>query len=337
VKRISPATVTFGVMAIVLGLVAAYIVRQSMHKPVIVRREVPPPVVVDPGVLLVIAKHNLPAHTRLTAEDLDARVVPTKQAPANGPGVSSMAFAAGRILNKPMKAGQIVREEHLLEVGEGLPDLSERLPAGYRAVTIDVEGAQTGGKRLSEGDLVDISLTVEGTHPDLGEVSTRTLLRGVQVVDAFANRPIVRGAMNPRDTGAEELTVAVKPSDANKLIVAQRTGILGVSLVSAAEAALPPPAVEDTITRRDLLGLKEIPPPPAPPKKFTVEKWTGNSVTVIEMSNDRVRESRAAPLPSGPLPTQSTQPTSVESSKPDNKTSYIPSGVVAPGVVARAQ
>ena len=36
-KRISPATVTFGVMAIVLGLVAAYIVRQSMEKPPVVQ------------------------------------------------------------------------------------------------------------------------------------------------------------------------------------------------------------------------------------------------------------------------------------------------------------
>ena len=41
-KRISPATVTFGVMAIVLGLVSAYIVKQAMHKPPVVAKPAPP-------------------------------------------------------------------------------------------------------------------------------------------------------------------------------------------------------------------------------------------------------------------------------------------------------
>lgn len=336
-KRISPATVTFGVMAIVLGLVAAYVVRQSMHKPVIVQREAPPPV--DPGIVLVIARNNLPAHTRLTADDMEARIIPSDQMPKNGPGVSSVAYAAGRILNKPMKAGQIVREEHLLEFGEGLPGLSERLPPGYRAVTIEVEGAETGGKRLSEGDLVDISLTVEGTHPDLGEVTTRTLLRDVLVVDALAHRPLARAAsLTTRDADSSELTVAVKPADANKLIVAQRSGTLGVSLVSAAEAvqAADEPAAEiapedDAVTRRELLGLKELPPPP---KKFVAEKWSGTSMTLIEMSDDRVRESRAMPMPGKPAAGETTP---VHTKTFDDKTSYAPSGVVRPGEVAQAQ
>ena len=340
-KRISPATVTFGVMAIVLGLVAAYVVRQSMHKPVVVKREAPPAPPADPGIVLVIAKNNLPAHTRLTTDDLEAVVLPSSKMPAKGLGVRNVPYAVGRILNKPLKAGHIVREEHLLEIGEGLPGLAERLPPGYRAVTIEVEGAETGGKRLTEGDLIDISLTVEGTHPDLGEVTTRTLLRDVLVVDALAHRPITRGnasSVTSRTPDSSNLTVAVKPADANKLIVAQRTGTLGVTLVSIAEVAQgaePADAtaepVDDTVTRRELLGLKELPPPP---KKFVAEKWSGTSMTVIEMSDERVRESRAMSAPSAsPTP----QATPVAAPQLDNKTSYIPSGVVTPGSVARAQ
>lgn len=341
-KRISPATVTFGVMAIVLGLVAAYVVRQSMHKPVIVKREVPAAPPVDPGIVLVIAKNNLPAHTRLTAEDLEAVVLPSDKLPKKGLGVRNVPYAVGRILNKPLKAGHIVREEHLLEIGEGLPGLAERLPPGYRAVTIEAEGAETGGKRLSEGDLVDISLTVEGTHPDLGEVTTRTLLRDVLVVDALAHRPLQRGnasSVSSRNIDSSNLTVAVKPADANKLIVAQRSGTLGVTLVSTAEpaqgenqpAAAVDEPIDDTVTRRELLGLKELPPPP---KKFVAEKWSGTSMTVIEMSDDRVRESRTMPAPAT-SPAPATTP--VAAPQFDNKTSYIPSGVVAPREVAQAQ
>lgn len=336
-KRISPATVTFGVMAIVLGLVAAYIVRQSMEKPVVVRREVPAPPPVVEEIPLIIAANNLPVHTRLSPEDMRVQLVPKDSPAAARQGVKHIPYAAGRILNQTLKAGQIIREEHLLEVGEGLPGLAERLPPGHRAVTIAVEGAETGGKRLTEGDLVDISLTVEGTHPDLGEVSTRTLLRGVLVVDANSGRPLTRNEGPSHIRGststAGNLTVAVKPADANKLIVAQRSGTLSVALVSAEDAAAAVEPEGDSITRRELLGLKEV-PPPAPEKKYTIEKWTGSSMSVIEMSDNRIRESRTAPLPGNPLQVQpadqkpaETQPTSV-----DNRTSFVPSGVVVPSV-----
>jgi hypothetical protein len=36
------------------------------------------------------------------------------------------------------------------------------------------------------------------------------------------------------------------------------------------------------------LGLKEV----VPPRKFTIEKWTGSQVRLIEMSDERIRESR---------------------------------------------
>ena len=82
--------------------------------------------------------------------------------------------AEGRITSEIIKSGQAIRDESLLPLGEALPDLADRLPAGHRAVTIVVQGADTGGKRLAEGDYIDIAMTVEGTHPDLGEVLTRT-------------------------------------------------------------------------------------------------------------------------------------------------------------------
>jgi Flp pilus assembly protein CpaB len=315
VKRISPATVTFGVMALVLGLVAAYIVRQSLQKPVIVKPPVPKKApVVDPGIPVVIARNNLPKHTQIAADDLRVVRVPRGTKAAEGT-VPSAPYAEGRIVTKAIKAGQVIREENLLGVGEGLPDLAERLPAGHRAVTIDVQGAETGGEPLAEGDLVDISLTVEGDHPDLGEVTTRTLLHGVLVVDAEANGPVVRNSKEARSgrRQTDEITVAVKPADANKLVVAQRTGTLSVALVSAQDAVQPAADDADAISRRELLGLKEITPPPAP-KKYTVEKWTGSTVRIIEMTDDRVRESRDV-TPSG----QPTQATSLE-----NKTSFVP-------------
>ncbi len=265
----------------------------------------PPPAPKPDLVQVVFAKVNLPRHARITADDVFVGLV-GKEAKAAQGTFRGTALAEGRITTQTIRAGQAIREELLLGIGEGLPDLAERLPPGHRAVTIQVQGADTGGKKLEEGDYIDLAIIVEGTHPDLGEVMTRTLLRSVLVVDANASRPLVRRAPRQTDAQPAMITVAVPPADANKLIVAERTGTLVATLVSMQDVAAGAPAqADDTITRRQLLGLTEVPPP----KKFTIEKWSGGNVRVIEMSGDRIRESRevstgrehtlGAPQPSG--------------------------------------
>jgi pilus assembly protein CpaB len=284
--------VTFGVMAIVLGLVAAYIVRQALHKPPVAVK--PPPAAKAPETVgVVYALYNIPKHTRVRLADLAVSNVPKDSPLAKGTFKFSSA-AEGRITKETIRAGQAVRNEHLLGIGEALPDLADRIPEGHRAVTITVQGSETGGKRLAEGDFVDLAMTVEGTHPDIGEVMTRTLMHNVLVVDAAAGQAATReprrGVASPTANLDSIITVAVMPADANKLIVAQRTGTLHATLVSNKDiaAAADPPA-DDAVSRRELLGLKEI----VAPKKFTVEKWTGTKMEILEMSDDRVQESRA--------------------------------------------
>lgn len=332
-KRISPATVTLGVMAIVLGLVAAYIVRQSLRQPPVV--EAPPPPAPKPDLVQVVfAKNNLPKHARITADDLFVALVGKESKAANGT-FRNLGAAEGRITTQAIRSGQAIRDEYLLGIGEGLPDLAERLPPGHRAVTIHVQGAE-GSNKFDEGDHVDLAIIVEGTHPDLGEVMTRTLLRNVLVMDAVSDRSPVRRTARPTDAAAATITVAVPPADANKLIVAERTGTLVATLVSSKdiEAGVSLPD-SDAITRRQLLGLKELPPPPPPPvpppppKKFTVEKWSGSSVRLIEMSDDRIRESRevsfGGPQHQIPAPAQDL----LTSTSP--QASSVASGVKLPG------
>jgi hypothetical protein len=110
--------------------------------------------------------------------------------------------------------------------------------------------------------------------------------------------------------------------------VAQRTGVLSVNLVAAADLNNPRGEENDAITRRQLLGLKEV-VPPTPARKYMVEKWSGGQLRVVEMSDDRVKESRdvnATTKPIG-LPRQ-TQPAAPPAA--DFHTSYVPSGVAEP-------
>jgi pilus assembly protein CpaB len=327
VKRISPATVTFAVMAIVLGLVAAYVVRQALEKPPVAQAPQPTP---DPGVKVVFAAVNIPKNTRITDNDVYVSYVAKDTKAAKGT-MRSPQIAVGRIVKQTIKAGQAVRDEYLLGIGESLPDLSERLPEGTRAVTIEVVGSETGGKRLEEGDHVDISLTVEGTHPDLGEVTTKTLLQDVLIVDAMESRPRQRGARrSTAQPDANDLTVAVSPEDANKLIVAQRTGTLSVALRSAKDVA----KTDDTqheINRRELLGLREI-PAPKPAKRFTIEKYSGGRLQVLEFDGERIRESRQGPTGKRFQDEEETQ--TIAAPKTGEKSVLVPSGTIEPSVAA---
>ncbi|HZL90657.1 MAG TPA: Flp pilus assembly protein CpaB [Pirellulaceae bacterium] len=326
-KRISPATVTFTVMAIVLGLVAAYVIRQALEKPPVAKPAEPKP---DPGVRVVFAAVNIPKNTRISESDVYTTHVPRDVKAATG-SVRATPIAVGRITKQTIKAGQAMREEYLLGIGEALPDLAERLPEGMRAVAIDVVGAETGGKRLEEGDRVDISLTVEGAHPDLGEITTKTLLTDVLVVDASASRPRERTARRSVAPVIEGLTVAVSPEDANKLMVAQRTGILGVTLRSAMDAAKADDKAHE-INRRELLGLREIPAPPAP-RRYTIEKYSGGKLQVLEFDGDRVRESREGP--SGKRFDSDEQPQAVTApAASGDKSAANSSGVIAPVVAS---
>ena len=244
-----------------------------------------------------------------------------RNCPPAYPGIN---LVVGRITKQTISAGRMLRESMFLGIDEELPELPDRLPAGHRAVTIVVQGADTGGQRLREGDHIDLALTVEGTHPDLGEVLTRTLMQNVLVVDAKAMRPRSNTRRTTDQLDGDSITVAVKPADANKLIVAQRTGTLQATLVSTSDAAGAAPA-DDTVTRRQLLGLKEV----VPPKRFMIEKWSGNSVRVIEMNDDRIRESREVGAQHAPVTKASEKAAEeVTQQQPLNP----PSGVRVPAV-----
>ena len=286
-KRISPGTVTVVVLAIVCGLVAAYVVRLSLTP----AEEVVVVEPAEPTYSFVIARRNVPINTVVQTEDLQLIRVPISKKPEDD-AMRRAELAVGRVAKETIKAGWIMKEKYLLDIGQGLPGVAERLPAGQRALAIEVAHVTSNGE-IEQGSFVDIALSVEGDHPDLGELATRTLVRSVKVMDV-ARPDRRRGAQQ----GSLAMTVAVSPLDANRLITAEKTGVLTVTLCSVQDGEKP--LVEgdaDSITRKELLGLRDIPPPPAPPappvppQPFRVEQWRGIQRDVLELApSDEGRE-----------------------------------------------
>nr|HQF14395.1 Flp pilus assembly protein CpaB [Thermogutta sp.] len=133
-KRISPAGVSFFVGAILVGLVAAYAVRHLSQTS-------PETVTVNPRKTktIVVAKYNLPQYARITEDYIDEVQVPADKVPEGALTLKSRALY--RLAKTTILAGQPIRDDDLYAVGE-VPLLSERLPPGYRAVTLAVDAKE---------------------------------------------------------------------------------------------------------------------------------------------------------------------------------------------------
>lgn len=297
-KRISPATVTLGVLAVLVGLAAAFAVRQYLES-----RPRPQ------GVAVVVPTINLPPYARVRDQDVEIKYLPPGQVPAGALTNSSQALF--RLVKSTAMAGQPLLDEQLYPVGKN-PTLAEQVPAGKRAVTIAVAASNALDGILLPESLVDISLTVQGDHPELAGVATLTLLRRVQVLATSRDRYRTEERIgNP----LRSVTVAVTPAEANKLILAQRYGVLSVTLRSEAEGdASDLAADDDLVNPLDLLGL-------GPVRKTQSEIWRGTGVQQVNFQDRQIREAAAATAehetsPEFPLPAQVGDDAPVDAESP---------------------
>ena len=288
-RRISPGTVTVAFIAIVLGLVAVYMWKKSRERPVV---EAPL------GVPVVVSRINLPNRAQISLDNLEVRRVPRDQVSDDYPEgyITEPAIAAGRMVKQTLRAGDPVPEDALYPIGHTLTLIKERLKPGHRAVTIQVDGTISSQRFISPETFVDISVTVEGEHPNLGSssikhIGTTTLLRSVEVLG------VVPGPSR-RGTESMKLVVSVPLADAKRLILAEKIGKLNVTVVGDEEQVTGSDIDEfDTLVNPDqLLGLKV--PDPEPTR--TVEVYRGSSRSVLTFGPDKIREADESSRPQVP-------------------------------------
>ncbi|MGQ9605424.1 MAG: Flp pilus assembly protein CpaB [Thermogutta sp.] len=317
-KRVTPASVTFVVFTVLIGLAAAYAVRHLNRTPERVQAAAPR----ASKAAIVVAKINLPPYARVIEDYIDTVEVPADKVPEGALKIKSRALY--RLVRNTVMAGQPIREDDLYAVGE-LPLLSERLPAGQRAVTLAVDAKAALNGMIQPETLVDITLTVKNDHPEIGGLATLTLLRRVRVLATSRNR---FPASEDRPGDLRNITVAVSAEDANKLILAQQYGTLSVVLCSKEEIASPDatPAIpasatsdsdelvphpdpltsnisasnQDIVNINTLLGLRpvEVKPQEKPEKSVpkTAQIWRGNSVEEVTFADWQVEEAENATL-----------------------------------------
>jgi len=277
-KMLSPGTLGIGILAILAGLVGAYIIRGRLaQEPV--RTEVPKPRTVP------LATVDLPAGRVLTVGDVGLYTMTLEEMNAKKIDRSRAMMAPeqiiGRVVKEPIKRGQPFLSTSLYLEG-GRPNISTRLKPGLRAFSLQIPKERGGG--LESGALVDVlfrsaasrgeSLSQSLPIPEL----TVMLMSGVQIIDIYQ-------APAPRTNAAAELdlsargrsnapppplvTLAVTPEQASKLQAVMGRG--DITLIGRPEDEKPDPAGRRpaNISLRDVLSLR--PPTVMLPNDFSTE------------------------------------------------------------------
>jgi len=291
-RRVSPATVTFGVLAILFGLGTAYGVRQYLKVPA----PQPSPLAARPQMAdVVVAAVNLPAYTRIQEQWIKVVQIPADRLPKGA--IQTTGRALFRVVKQTVLADQPLLEENLYGVGE-LPKLADRLPPGHRAVTLPIGGPAALSGMIQPESRIDILLTYQdNTLPGHDGPVTMTLLRNVLVLaTSVAAFPLAEDRRN----NVQDITVAVTPEEANRLILAQKYGTLSAVLCGGQQGGPAQAAGAEEkhlVDRYALLGIeppKPEQPEPLPPEPVVVEHrvevWRGASRGEVVFGEEQILE-----------------------------------------------
>lgn len=227
--KISSGTMTVTVFAALVGLGGAFVVRQTMQRPV--PNEAPVAAATPAPVIVPLAAMDLQPGRKLTLNDIAPRRLTQEEFKKSEyrklTFLSNTTQIQGRSLRKAVPAGRPFQPDDFFPDGAG-PDIAERLQAGYRAVTVPIEGVGAVNGFAVPGSIVDVLFRAkaEGVRPAV----TLTLLERIEVL-AF-NVNTTQGMRDQSTTPANSATVtlAVTPQQAKILKVIEGKGDMSLTL-----------------------------------------------------------------------------------------------------------
>lgn len=190
---------------------------------------------------IIVASTDLAAGTVLAAEQLAARGVPAPYVPSSAARIADLERVAGHRLVHGLRAGDPILWSTLADPDR--PAFSAQLEPGRRALTFPVDDVNAFAGLLAPGDVIDL---LYSSRADGRSIAVRPLLQHVAVLATGTTtrvRTVREASGEEREVPAEyaTITLEVTPDDAQKIILAQRSGELTAVLRHPADAA-PVPA-----------------------------------------------------------------------------------------------
>lgn len=166
---------------------------------------------------VVVAKRDLAVGKRLTREDLTVQSWPKEI-------TSERYFRSPKDLLGRMLRSSVVSEEpftpsKLLEEGENFSSL---IPSHMRGVTLVVRRSDALVKLLERGSLVDVIGLFENSG---GVTTTKVIAQAARVLAVHEKIDPLRADQTSKQM---EVTLMVKPQDAERLVLAMNKGIVEI-------------------------------------------------------------------------------------------------------------
>jgi pilus assembly protein CpaB len=217
---------------------------------------------------VVVAKVDIPAGTKVVAEQLETVQLPHNALP-NGV-FESPAKLVGRVAIVQIAAREPVTDYKLAAEGSA-GGLSAVIPEGYRAMTVKVDDVVGVSGFIMPGALVDVVVVISPTDTQQNPIS-KIVLQNIKVL---ANGQNIDRPKNDREPeSVKAVTLQVTPDQAEKLALASTEGKLQLVMRNSADQD---DEKTQGVDKRTLLGgehaglqpdpgsmKSEQPKPPAP-------------------------------------------------------------------------
>jgi pilus assembly protein CpaB len=284
-NRLSSLVIT-GVVAFVLAAFASLLAYNYLKKQTAVSMQT---------VSIVSAAADLPVGTKLDATNVRMASWPKNGLPAGA--LMDIKAAVGRLVVRPMAAGDIATEQKLLPLNSSASSgvMSYMVPQGHRAVTVAVNEVAGVAGFISPGNRVDVVLTSAlPRDKDTDDNMSRIILQNIPVL--ATGQATVQKEDKP--VIVPTVTLDLLPDEAEKLVVGTKKGTLQLLLRNAVDMAAV--STRGTTIANVLLGRGEqhmvsaktpvakkvhkAASPPQAPARYTVEVIMGGYKTTRDFS-----------------------------------------------------
>ncbi|MCR9119427.1 MAG: Flp pilus assembly protein CpaB [bacterium] len=273
-SRISPGTLLLAIVAVLFGLLGAYIVKQNLTEQSPVAGGASAQTVNVPRV-----GNDLKAGRQVALGDIVIEQMTYQQmreAGINEAFMGNTKQIIGRVLREDMKKGATFDITKFYPEGTG-PNVADMLEPGQRAVTVPVEVRSAVAGFARPGTWVDLIFRSDaGDDAEARPETTITLLNKVRVL-AF-NEQTFEGAKDRSGNAGDKeasVTLAVDAFEAASLRIVDGRGTLSLALRHPDDIA---GAVPANLAPRTLEELMKIPPP----NKHQIEVYRGNNLSNVE-------------------------------------------------------
>lgn len=172
---------------------------------------------------VVVAKSALERGAIVSSQNMAVRAVPKDYAPGTAVSPDEFVNVEGARLAVDMRAGEVLLRGTL--EGADISTFSTKIRNGVRAMTVAVDEVNSISGLLQPGDRVDLFFTAKPPNRRPATERTMLLMQDVLILATGRKvRPIVGEEEGGVGRAFTTITIESSPHDAQRLILAQKTG-----------------------------------------------------------------------------------------------------------------